>query len=84
MTDFQPSISLSRPFGTHSRISLCHGTAPSACTVLFIYHPFRVIISSPLFIVASLRDAFPDVFVSRHCAFGLYRVIHISPFQGDY
>ena len=44
MTDFQLSISLSRPFGTQ----------------------------------------FLDIFVSRHCAFGLYRVIHISPFQGDY
>ena len=44
MTDFQLSISLSRP----------------------------------------PRDAFLDIFVSRYCAFGLYRVIHIPPFQGDY
>ena len=49
MTDFQLSISLSRPLGTHSWISLCHGTAPSACNVLFISHPFRVINSSPLY-----------------------------------
>ena len=75
---------LSRPFGTHSRLSLCHGTAPSACNVFFISHPFRVINSCPLFIVAALLDAFPVIFVSRHCTFGLYRVIHISPFQGDY
>ena len=31
--------------------------------------------------VASLRDAFPAVWVSRHCAFGLYRVMQgLTPF----
>lgn len=27
---------------------------------------------------------FSDVWVSRHCAFGLYRVIHIAPRWGDF
>ena len=35
------------PFGTHLSAIDSHLTAPTACTVLFISHPFGVIYRSP-------------------------------------
>jgi hypothetical protein len=36
------------PLGRSSLMSECHGTTPSACTVLSISHPVGVIYRSPL------------------------------------
>ena len=84
MTDFQLSISLSRPFGTQFLdIFVSRHCAFGLYRVIHI-PPFQGDYLKSPYIVASLRDAFLDVFVSRHCTFGLYRVIHIQPFQGDY
>ena len=51
-------------------MSCCyHGTAPKACTVLRISRPYR--------------DALPAIMLlSRHCAQGLYRVMHIASLSG--
>ena len=41
-------FSLSRPYRDASVATDNHRTAPSACTVLFISHPYGVIYRSPL------------------------------------
>ena len=43
------------PLGRSSLMSECHGTTPSACTVLIISHPVGVINRSPLLRVDSLE-----------------------------
>ena len=58
------------PVGTHFLLSChYHGTAPMACTVFCISRP--------------CRDALSVVLpLSRHCAHGLYRVLHIASLSG--
>jgi hypothetical protein len=53
------------PIGTHSVTSENHRTAPVACTVLFISHPFGMICISLTFMYAALTIA-----VSRSSVLG--------------
>jgi len=65
-----PCFAYRVPDGTPYRLSCYyHGTAPLACTVFCISRP--------------CRDALPAVILlSRHCAIGLYRVLHIASLSG--
>ena len=65
-----PCFAYRVPVGTHFLLScLYHGTAPMACTVFCISRPYR--------------DALSVVLpLSRHCAHGLYRVLHIASLSG--
>ena len=58
------------PFGTHLSAIDSHRTAPTACTVLFISHPFGVIYRSPL-IFAKVRKRGGVFFISskKRCNF---------------
>ena len=58
------------PDGTPYRLSCCyHDTAPEACTVLCISRPCRDVLSAIMLL-------------SRLCARGLYRVMHIASLTG--
>ena len=65
-----PCFAYRVPDGTPYQLSCYyHGTAPLACIVLRISRPYR--------------DALPIVMLpSRHCAIGLYRVMHIASLSG--
>ena len=65
-----PCFAYRVPVGTHFLLSCrYHGTAPMACTVFCISRPCRV----------SLSVVLP---LSRYCAHGLYRVLHIASLSG--
>ena len=47
-------------------------------TVNWVWTVVSYLLEGPIYLYSmsrSCRDAFPDVWVSRHCAFGLYRVM---------
>ena len=92
-----PCFAYHVPVGAPFLLSCCyHGTAPKACTVLCLSrhfgtqfgHILTITVLCPrtctmLCLSRPCRDALSVVLpLSRHCAHGLYRVLHIASLTG--